>query len=82
MALRNVSRAEEFFRGMGIKVMTGNIYFGGLIWESGAEKRWLAGKVTVWAESVDTLAGVSRKHPYYAYSGLQKLLQQEWAFVW
>ena len=28
-----------------------------------------------------TLAGVDRKQPQSAYAGLQKLLQQEWAFV-
>ena len=32
-------------------------------------------------ESGRTLAGVSRKHPQSAYSGLQKSLQQEWAFI-
>ena len=38
-------------------------------------------KITGWAESVETLAGASRKHPQSAYSGLQKSLQQDWAFV-
>ena len=27
------------------------------------------------------LAGVAHKHPQSAYAGLQKYLQQEWAFV-
>ena len=30
---------------------------------------------------MDTLSGVSRKHPQSAYAGLQKSIQQEWAFV-
>ena len=30
---------------------------------------------------VKTLSGVARKHPQSAYSGLQKSLKQEWAFV-
>ena len=34
MAPQNVSWAEEFFRGMGITVVTGNIYLGGFIGES------------------------------------------------
>ena len=38
-------------------------------------------KVEGWEESVRTLAGVDRKHPQSAYAGLQKPLQQEWAFV-
>ena len=67
--------------GMGIKVVTGNIYLGWIIGESDAENIWLAGKVTGWAESVETLTGVSRKHPQSAYAGLQKSLHQEWSFV-
>ena len=43
--------------------------------------RWLADKIMGWAESVETLAGVSRKHPQSAYAGLQKSLHQEWAFL-
>ena len=34
-----------------------------------------------WAESVYTLARVARKHLQSAYAGLQKSIQQEWAFV-
>ena len=70
VAPRNLSRAEEFFCGMGIKVVTRKIYPGGFIRESKAEKRWLAGKFTGWAESVETLTGVYRKHPKSAYAGL------------
>ena len=33
------------------------------------------------SESLDILSGVSCKHPHSAYAGLQKSLQQEWAFV-
>ena len=45
------------------------------------ERRWVQTKVEGWAESVKTLVGVARKHPQSAYAGLQKSLQQEWAFV-
>ena len=41
----------------------------------------MAEKITGWAESVETLSGVSCKHPQSAYAGPQKSLQQEWAFV-
>ena len=58
----NVSRAEEFFRGLGIKLVTGNRYLGGYIGDRGAERGWLAEKIRGWAEPVDILAGVSRKH--------------------
>ena len=73
--------AEEFFQGMGIQVLTGHHYLGGFIGDREAEERWLADKVTGWAESMETLARVSRNHPQSSYAGLQKSLQQEWAFV-
>ena len=38
-------------------------------------------KIKWWEESVETLAGASRKHLQSAYVGLQKSLQHEWAFV-
>ena len=66
---------------MGINVVTGNRYLGVNIRDKEAEGRWLAENIKGWAESVEILAGVSRKHPQSAYEGLQKSLQQEWAFV-
>ena len=63
MAPRNVSRAEEFSRGMGLQVVTGSRYLGGFLGDGAAEKRCLARKVEGWAESVRTLAGVARKNP-------------------
>ena len=68
----NVARAEEFFWGMGIQVVTGNLYLGGFIGDRDAEERWLADKIMGWAESVEILAGVSCNQPQYAYTGLQK----------
>ena len=61
---------------MGIQVVTGHRYLGGFIGDREAEKRWLDDNITGWAESVETLAGISRKHPQSAYSGLQESLQQ------
>ena len=59
----NVSRVEEFFQGVGIRVVMGHHYLGGFIGDREAEERWLADKITGRAESVETLARVSRKHP-------------------
>ena len=67
--------AEEFFRGMGLRVVTGSRYLEGFIGDGAAENSWLAGKVEGWAESVGTLAGVSRKHLQSAYARLKKSLQ-------
>ena len=41
----------------------------------------MADKIKGSTESVEILSGVSQKHPQSAYAGLQKSLQQEWAFV-
>ena len=77
-APQNVARAQEFFRGMGINVVTGSRYIGGFIGESISEKSWLAGKVEGWEESIETLMGVSSKHLKSAYARTQKSIQQEW----
>ena len=54
---------------------------GGYIGDREAEGGWLASKIKGWTESVAILSGVARKHPQSDYAGLQKSLQQEWAFV-
>ena len=77
----NVARAEEHFRGLGIRVVTGHRYLGGFIGDADAERDWLREKIQGWSESVKVLAGVAHKHPQSAYAVLQKSLQQEWDFV-
>ena len=62
-------------------MVRGHRYLGGFIGDREEEERWLADNITGWAESVDTLAGVSRKHPQSTYAGLQMSLQQAWKFV-
>ena len=74
---QNVPRATEYFRRMGVKVVTGSRYLGGFVGERETEGQWMQEKVEGWAESVRTLAGVARKHPQSAYAGLQKSLLLE-----
>ena len=45
VALRNVARVEEFFRGMGIKIVNGSRYPGGFVRDKTAEDSCLAEKV-------------------------------------
>ena len=45
VALGNVPRAEEHFRGLGIWVVTGHRYFGGFIGDAAAERECLKEKV-------------------------------------
>ena len=79
--LRVVARAEDFFRRMGLPVLTVIWYLEGFKSDGATEKIFLAGKVEGWAESVGNLAGISCKHLHSDYDGLQKSLQKEWAFV-
>ena len=62
-------------------MVMGSRYLGGYIGERKTEGQWVQEKVEGWADSVRTLTGMARKHPQSAYAGLQKSLQQEWAFV-
>ena len=77
----NVARAEEHFRELGIRVVTGHRYLGGFLDDTAAEREWPKEKVQWWTELVSVLAGVAHKYLQSAYAGLQKFLQQEWAFV-
>ena len=45
VALGDVARAEENFRGLGIRVVTGHCYLGGFIEDADAERGWLRGKI-------------------------------------
>ena len=70
MTPRNVERAEEFFCGMGMKIMTESWYLGGFVRYRAAEESWLAEKVQGWTESVKTLLGVAHKHLQSTYARL------------
>ena len=70
----NVTRAEDHFQGLGIRVVTGHRYLGGFIGDIDAEKGWLQDKIRGWTESVKLLVGVAYKHPQSAYAGLQNSL--------
>ena len=76
MAPGNVARAEEYFRGLGIQVVTGHQYLGGFLGDAAAEREWLEKKVKGCKELVRVLAGVAHKHPQSAYAGLLKSLNR------
>ena len=77
----NVPRAEVFFRGYRLHIVTGSRYLGGFVGTKEAQDRWMREKVEGWRYLVATLAGVARRHLQTAYARLQKYLQQEWAFA-
>ena len=57
MVLQNVARVEDFFRGMGIEVVTGSRYLGGFVGNREADDRCLADKLQGWKESVKICRG-------------------------
>ena len=71
-------RDEEFFQGMGVKLVTGSRYLGGFIGDRESETTWLDEKLQEWIESVRKILGVDYKHPHSDYVVLHKSLQQEW----
>ena len=73
----NVARAEDYFRGLGIRMVRRHWYLGGFLGRVSADREWLGKKVEGWTESVAILAGVALKHQQSAYVGLQNSLQQE-----
>ena len=44
----NLSQAEEHFRGLGIRVVTGHRYLGGYIRDREVEGSWLEAKIIGW----------------------------------
>ena len=60
---RNVLRAEAYFRGMGVCMVTVRRYLVGFIGDPESEKAWLKYKVKGCPKLVEVLAGVVRRHP-------------------
>ena len=75
VALGKVAWAEEYFRGLGIRVVKGHRYLRVFLGDVSAEREWLGKKIQGWKELVAILAGFALKHPQSAYAGLQKSLQ-------
>ena len=62
-------------------IVTGIIYLGGYIRDTGTQAYWLREKFWYWVGRISTMAGVVCRHQQADYAGLQKSLQQEWYFV-
>ena len=59
---RVVLKAEEYFRGMGVRVVSGICYLGGFIGDPVSEDAWLDEKLKGWRELVEVLEGVALRH--------------------
>ena len=75
MSPRNAPRAEAFFRGCRLQILTGSRYRGGFVGSKADQDCWMGEKVEVWRDSLATLARVACRIPQTVYKGLQKSLQ-------
>ena len=62
VSTHKVERAEHFFRGRGLTIVTGSRYLGGYINDAGPHTEWLSEKVQDWAGGVTAMLGVARNH--------------------
>jgi hypothetical protein len=75
---RNYEETLEAFQHLKFTVKTSKCYFGGSIGDDSALEDWVKKKTKDWELIITDLASVCQKYPQSAYSGLQRLLQQEW----
>jgi hypothetical protein len=59
-------------------MVTGARYLGGFVGKEPDQNNWIVKQAKKWTDAVGELAYVAENHPQAAYTGLQKLLQQEW----
>ena len=67
--------------GLPLIVKNGHRYLGGYIGEKTEEHAWVGEKVEEWCEAVDKIGEAGKLVPQAAYAGMQRSLQQEWAFL-
>ena len=59
---KNVQQSQMFFRGMGLKVVTGNLYLRVFIGDEAAEEMWLGEKIWGWEGEGDKFERVFIQH--------------------
>jgi hypothetical protein len=77
----NKDTAQKEFQDLGFKVMTGSCYLGGFRGEKDKQDDWMQELTLKWTAAIGELAQAAKLYPQSVYTGLNKLLQQEWQFV-
>ena len=67
---RNVPRAEAFFRGCRLQIVTGSRFLRVFVVKKDVQELCMGGKVKGWRDLFATLDGVACQHPQTAYVGL------------
>ena len=73
--------AKSTFQNMGVKVVTGHRFLGGVVGEMEYCVKFAREKVDVWVDCVDKLSQAAVKAPQAAFPFLTKSLQCEWDFL-
>ena len=81
MAPKYVEIAKNSFQNVGVKVVTGHRYLGGVVGEREYCMQFVREKVDVWVDCVDKLSQAAVKAPQAAFASLTKSLQCEWDFL-
>ena len=77
-----VDLASDTVAGLGISIVSGHPFLGGLIGEpTQCEEELMSHKVDGWIHSVGALAGAARKSPQAAFAAMVKSLQFEWSYI-
>ena len=67
---KNIPRAEEYFRGMGLCVFTRSFYLGDFTSEQAVETVWIKNKVQGLTSYLEVMDEVTRQHQKTAHTGM------------
>ena len=81
VASKYVEIAKSAFQNVGVKVVTGHRFLGGVVGEREFCVQFVREKVDVWVDCVDKLSQAAIKAPQAAFASLTKSLQCEWDFL-
>ena len=73
--------ASDAFAGLGISIVSGHSFLGGVIGEATRCEDLIQLKVNGWIHSINGLAKAARKSPQAAFTAVVKSLQFEWSHV-
>ena len=76
-----ILQADNIFRDLGIKVVTGQRFLGGFIGTASDVECWLQGKIASWVAAVEKMSHVAIHEPQAAFVAFSKSIQNEWLFI-
>ena len=79
--LRKEVEANKLFGELGIKVVTGQCFWGGLIGDQASTEEFMRQKMQMWMRCMDKPTKAAESQPQAAHMVLTKSLQFEWAYL-